>query len=665
MPSPIDPTAIYHLVGVAEPHLSPDGHLLAFVRSQVDREAMTTRSQIMLMSLPGGAARSFTQGTRDAQPRFSPDGRHLAFLRPDAQKRRQIWVMPVDGGEARQLTTAEGDISEFTWSPDGQRLAFVADVDPDRLPEGHDRTKEPQVKVVRRIRYRADTVGWRGDAHRHLFTVGLDGGPARQITAGDGDDVAPAWSPDGTRIAFLSGRRPDRDLRAGTEAYVVPTEGGEPECWSGSLALVDAVAWSPHGDRLVVAGSDDPDAVIGGQAWLFALAPGTAPRRMTDDAVRPATGFRPTVPEPELRWTADGHVLFLADARGQSYLSQVPVAGGPVRTVAGGGFLAAGLSLDAQAAHAVIAAAPPDSPGALYYVEVSGGAVRRLTAYNQEYFAQHPPARLEKFTFQRSGWDIEARLWLPPDFDPQQRFPLVLDIHGGPHGAFYDAFNLTHQILATAGYLVLAVNPRGSATYGEAFTRAVLGDWGGEDYLDLMAAVDLVASRPEVDRARLGVHGYSYGGFMTLWTVGHTDRFRAAVSGAPCTDLASMYGTSDIGVSFGEIQWGGPRAVAFAGYVARSPLSYAAQVQTPVLLLHGEADVRCPIEQSEQYFVALKRLGKDVEFVRFPECSHLFLRAGHPRMREEYYRRVLAWFDRYLKAESVPAAEAAAMPGSP
>ena len=195
---------------------------------------------------------------------------------------------------------------------------------------------------------------------------------------------------------------------------------------------------------------------------------------------------------------------------------------------------------------------------------------------------------------------------------------------------------------------MLAVNPRGSSTYGKEFMMAVLGDWGGEDYQDLMAAVDEVAARPYVDESRLGVHGYSYGGFMSSWMVGHTDRFKAAVVGAPCIDLYSMYGTSDIGVSFGEAQWSGTLVDAAQELVKHSPITYAANVNTPVLLLHGEADARCPIAQSEAYFVVLKRLGKEVEFVRFPDCSHLFPRMGHPKMREEYLARTLGWFDRWL-----------------
>jgi dipeptidyl aminopeptidase/acylaminoacyl peptidase len=648
MSQPIGPDAIYHLVSVTDPHLTPNGEHLAFVQSWIDRDAMEGRSHIMLMTLSDGRTQAFTQGMRDAYPRFSPDGRYLAFLRQDDRRQRQIWVIPLHGGEARQLTHAAAGVAEFSWSPNGQRLVFVADVDPDLPPEGHDAKKDPRVKVVRHLRYRYDTLGWRGNAHRHLFLIDISDGEAGQLTDGDWDDLSPVWSPDGRYIAFISGRRDERDIRAYNEVYVVPASGGQPACWSGDLYSIGALAWSPDSNRLVVVASDDPRGSAGYQGWLFALESAQAPRRITDDSFRPATGFYPIMSAPELRWTADGRLLLLGDARGESFVYELPVAGGSARPLAGGSLQATALTLDHEARRLVLAATPPDSPGALYLVETSLGTLQCLTEDNSAYLAEHPPARLEKFTIRRQDLDIECRLWLPPGFVPSQRYPLVLDIHGGPNAAFYDAFNLTQQVLATAGFLVLAVNPRGSTTYGNTFTMAVLGDWGGEDYHDLMAAVDAVAERPYVDATRLGVHGYSYGGFMTAWIIGHTSRFTAAVVGAPCIDLPSMYGTSDIGVSFGEVQWHGTRWEALALALERSPLTYAPAVETPVLLLHGEADLRCPIEQGEQYFVALKRHGKEVEFVRFPDCSHLFLRVGHPKMREEYLSRVLAWFQRHL-----------------
>ncbi len=647
MPKPIGPDAWYHIKGVSEPSLSPDGRRLAYVLSWFDGPTSDLRSRLMMMRLPEGDSVEFTQGKKDAGPWFSPDGRLIAFLRPDERNVPQVWLMGADGGEARQLTSNPGRVSEIAWAPDSRRIAYVADVDPEPLNGAG-----PHVKVVRHIRYRADTLGWRGDAHRHVFVIDISGRDSRQVTDGDWDDMNPSWSADGQHIAFISGRREDADIRALTETYVVPAGGGTPEMWSDGLAAVAAIMWSPDGKRLVVAGAESPDYwTMLNQSFLYVLEPGRKPRRITDDSVKPVTGFPPIAKPPKLRWTPDGRILFLGDARGQSFVFSVPAEGGELRPIAGGKAQASAASFDREGKIAAVVAATVESPGDMYLVDIASGAKTQVTEYNRAYLSEHTPGYMSKWSIKRGAYDVECRLLMPPDFDESKRYPLVLDVHGGPNSAFYDAFNPVQQILATAGYLVLAVNPRGSSTYGDEFMRAVIEDWGGEDYLDQMAAVDAVCKRRYVDAERIGVHGYSYGGFMSAWMVAHTDRFKAAVVGAPVVDLPSMYGTSDIGVSFGEYQWGGTRHEQLQKYIERSPITYAPNIKTPVLLLHGEADYRCPIEQSELYFTVLKRLGKTVEFVRFPGCSHLFLRAGHPKMRQEYAARVLAWFDKYLKGE--------------
>jgi dipeptidyl aminopeptidase/acylaminoacyl peptidase len=652
MTSPIMPDYIYSLTSVSAPSLSPDGTRLAFVRSRVDRETMETRSQVMMMALPEGEATPFTGGPSDGTPRFSPDGQSLAFIRSDADGRQQLWMIPAFGGEGLQLTSVPGGVTEPAWSPDSRSIVFVSDVDPDRPPDGHDPKKDPMVRVVRRIRYRADTIGWRGDAFRHLFVVDTGTGEVRQLTDDEGEDSSPAWSPDGTEIAFISDRGDGRDFVYGSGAYVVSATGGEPELWSDGLSSVSALTWSPDGARLAAAGSDDPDVSEGWQSWVFVLEPGSAPERLTDDSIKPATGSAPVTPPPEMRWTDDGLIRFLADAKGESGLYEVSEARGDQRRLVGGGALFSAVAFAAETRRVVVVSIPPRSSGELWLYGPEGGTRRSLVEYNDDYFDAHPAARLEKFSISRGGKEIELRLFMPPGFDVSQRYPMVLDIHGGPHGVFSDTFSPIQQVLATNGYIVLAVNPRGSSTYGAGFMKAVLRDWGGEDYLDIMAAVDEVSSRPYVDESRLGVTGYSYGGFMSSWIVGHDSRFGAAVVGAPVTNLSSFYGTSDIGVRFGEVQLGGMRKDSVDIFLERSPLTYAPNVETPVLLLHGEADVRCPIEQSEQYFVTLKRLGKEVEFVRFPGCSHSLLSKGHPRMREEYLSRMLAWFDDHLSAEA-------------
>ena len=652
MSTPIIPDLVYQLTSVSDPALSPDGSRLAYARSWVevaDDGNSQSRSRLMMIDLDSGRNREFTQGTRDSAPKFSPTGESLAFLRGNDAGVRQVWVMDAAGGEARQVTHAPKGTADYAWSPDSGRLVYSADTGQNADPNADVGVAAgPQVTVVGRVRYRYDTLGWRGDSHFHLFVIDVAGGEAVQLTDGDWDDNSPVWSPDGSRIAFVSGRREDRDLRALSEVYVVPAGGGGPEMWSQGLYSVGAVAWSPDSQRLAAVASDAPEGMVLWQGWLYVLEPGREPRRVTTDSMRPTLGMPPLSRQPELRWTGGEKIVFLGESHGASYLYRAAADGSDVETLWGGSGQATSVSMDREGKRAAAAVSTPASPADIVEIDIETGKAKPLTAENTGYLEEHPAARLEKFWIERPGFRIECRLLFPSGFDDSRTYPLVLDIHGGPNGAFYDSFVPAQQVLATAGYLVLAVNPRGSSTYGAEFMMAVLNDWGGEDYQDLMAAVDLVCERPYVDGSRLGIHGYSYGGFMTSWSIGHTGRFRAAVVGAPCIDLYSMYGTSDIGISFGEPQWGGSLVDAAANLLEHSPISYVANVNTPVLLLHGEDDARCPISQSEEYFTVLKRLGKEVEFVRFPGCSHQFPRLGHPRMREEYLARTLAWFEKYL-----------------
>ncbi len=647
MASSITPDLVYQLVNVSGPDISADGSKVVFVKSCVDGDTGEDCSQVQMLDLNSGSSASFTHGPKDGNPQFSSDGESLAFLRPDDKDRRQVWVMKTNGGEAVQITSLRGGVSDFAWAPDGQRIAAVSNVDPDQPEDGHDPKKDPRVKVVNRIKYRHDVLGWRGDGHRQIFVVEV-GGEASQLTQGDYENYAPVWSPDSSRIAFISERSEDKDLFDYSQAYVVSANGGEPALWSAGLHTIAALGWSPDGGKLIAVGSDVENGSASYQGWLYVIQPGQEPKRLTDDTIKPVAGFPPQGPFTKMVWTDDGVLYFLADARGESFLCSVPVDGGEVKRIYGGGAQLTASSLSADASKAVLLSVSPGSPGDIHLVDVANGSGNQLTDYNREYLQEHPPAKQSKFQLARAGYDIESRVLLPPGFDESKVYPMVLEIHGGPNGVFMDAFSTLHQVLATAGYIVLAVNPRGSSTYGGDFTMAVLNDWGGEDYLDIMQAVDEMVSKPYVDESRLGVHGYSYGGYMTSWTVGHTDRFKASVVGAPCIDLSSMAGTSDIGISFGEKQWGGRRDVVFDEMMKRSPITYAPQVNTPVLLLHGETDYRCPIGQSEQYFVSLKRLGKEVEFVRFPDGAHGFRNSGHPKMRKEYLQRVLDWFNRYL-----------------
>ena len=635
----LKPADIHRLRQVSSPALAPNGDDLVYVESSICPDPMAPQSRLMLIQVSTGRCRALTAGPKDSSPQFAPDGGTIAFLRPGPDK-AQLWLLPTSAGEAVQLTHLPGGVREFAWAPDCRRLAVVSRVDPDALPEGE--ADFPQTQVVRRIRYRDDGDGWRGDAFSQLFAIDVDGAEPRQLTTGEGDHIAPVWSPDGDRIAYISDEVENRDFSRHSQVCALPATGGQPELWSKGLTRVGSVAWSPDGRRLAAAGSHDGDIWDPRQSWLYVLEAGRPYRQLAGDT------YTVVQPLPEHCWTGDDHLVYIADRAGESHLCRIPASGGEQEAIAGGGQTFTAPTVAGQ--RTVVVAAAPDVPGELCAIDLLSSAASHLTRVNGEFLQSHPAATVEKLSFARKSCSIQARLLFPAGFDASRQYPLVLDIHGGPNGRFSDSYDVAQQMLTGAGYLVLAVNPRGSSSYGPEFLKAVLGDWGGEDFLDLMGAVDLVCQRPYVDADRLGVHGYSYGGFMSSWIIGRQHRFKAAVIGAPCINLHSMYGTSDIGVSFGENQWGGSSLASTDALVARSPLTYASAVTTPALLMHGEVDYRCPIEQSEQFFVALKRQGKTVELVRFPDGSHNFRTAAHPKLREEYYRRMVDWFERFFAA---------------
>jgi dipeptidyl aminopeptidase/acylaminoacyl peptidase len=634
----ITPDHIFDLTSVSEPSLSPDGSTLVFVKITVDRETMTRESRIMVSSQPFDEKSALTDGTSDSSPTISPDGAKVAFLRSDERGKKQICMSDLSGGEPRQVSDLPGGTSEPAWSPNGNSIAVVSSVDPDN----RDDTWFPKTKVVRRIRYRHDHRGYTGDAFRQVFVIDTESRDARQITDGEGDNLSPTWSPDGKSIAFISDDLKDRDFTTNTQAKVVSLSSGETMSWSADLPYIWSVAWSPDGNALAAIGCHDPEMWDPRSAWLYVLKKGQPAQRITDGLYTP-------VPDCGLRWTNDSRIVFVGVHRGEYFLCTIRTDGADFKLITPGGVQFDGLTVNADATDAVLVVESPDSHTELAQVRLDTGSGRTLTSYNSKYFEGHPPvASVEKFAIIRGGFGIESRVLFPPDFNDSQKYPVVLDIHGGPNGRFSDNFDPVHQILATHGYIVLAVNPRGSSTYSPEFTKSVLGDWGGEDFSDILASVDELAKRPYIDEDRMAVHGFSYGGFMSGWIVGHDTRFKAAIVGAMCANLHSMYGTSDIGTSFGEINWGGVYTEARDKLLEHSPITYAPNVETPVLLLHGEADLRCPIEQSEQYFVALKRLGKIVEFVRFPDSPHGFRKAGHPKLIVEYYEYLLGWLERYV-----------------
>ena len=630
--SGMDPKDLHGLTGVADPRVSPDGERVAYVVWEIDREANTYRSTVWLASVDGAAPpRAITSGTkRDGTPRWSPDGRWLAFTSDREGDHAQLYVMPVDGpGEASKLTDLKESVGQLSWAPDGSAIAFSARVPDEASQETDDAKRRP--RRISRLWYKLDGEGWTIDRPRHLFVASVDGsGEPRQLTHGDHEDSAPAWSPGGAHIAFISARHTDWDLTTVNDLFLVPSEGGEPERITHTDAYLDAPAWSPDGTRLALHLTQDQfDEPRHGQIAVIDVD-------SRERTMLTASLDRNCAPYPPLRepaWDGADRILFALEDRGTVPVFAVAAQGGspPEPVVAATASCVTGY--DVAVGVVVHSRTDPTSFSELFIGD------RRVTDVGSRFLVDHPPLAPEEFTaVSPDGTEVQAWIMRPAGLAPGERVPTVLNIHGGPFTQYGQRFFDEFQVYAGAGYAVLFANPRGSSGYSEEFGRAIRGPvaggagWGGVDAEDLMAVVDEAIERFDVvDPERLGVMGGSYGGFMTSWLVGHSDRFRCAISERAVNDMASEDGTADFAGFFrgyvGATFWDAPEA-----YANISPLTYAKNITTPLLIMHSEDDLRCPIGQAEELFTVLRWLKRDVELVRFPAEGHELTRAAAPRI---------------------------------
>jgi dipeptidyl aminopeptidase/acylaminoacyl peptidase len=641
------PGDVYELTGVGDPRISPDGATVAFVVWSIDREANDYRSSVWVAPTDASAPpRRITFGDkRDAEPRWSPDGAMLAFTSNRASEKKQLYVLPMDvPGEPRKLTDLKEDVKAPRWSPDGSRLVFESRVpEPDALEE--DERKRPP-RRIRRLQFKLDNEGWTAERPHHLFVVGVEGGEPRQLTSGDFEDTTPTWSPDGRRIAFASARHEDWDTTLDADIYLVDADGGEPERLTGLDGYCSAPAWSPDGTKI---------------AYLFTPDVMNEPRHGRVATVEVATGERRILaeeldrncaPYPEIRepaWQNDALVFAIED-RGNVHLYRVRADGtGDPEPVVSGELAVTGY--DVAGSTIIHSATSPTTLSELY------AGHHQLTDVSRSFLESREVAAPERFTaISPDGAEVEAWIMRPVGFEAGKTYPLLLSIHGGPFTQYGNRFFDEFQVYAGAGYTVLYSNPRGSSGYTEEWGRAIRGPikdgpgWGSVDYQDLMAVVDEAVKRFDfVDPDRMGVMGGSYGGYMTSWIVGHTDRFRCAISERAVNNMLSEDGTDDFMGFFkstlGAAAWEAPEE-----YLRVSPWSYAKDMTTPLLLIHSEDDLRCPIGQAEELFVVLRSLKREVELLRFPGEGHELSRSGSPVHRVQRFEAIVEWLDRYLKS---------------
>ena len=655
----ITPEDYFAFEFLSDPHISPDGKLVAYVVTKIDR-AQNRRNSLIWMVATDGAKPpwQFTTSPQSANsPRWSPDGRALAFMssRPSEGQgagaaagntepaRSQVYLLSMSGGEARRVTNLKNGVNSFQWSPDGNQLVVVSRSGPsDSRTESKDRS---DVRHYKNNSYKFNDTGWFDDRRSHLWVVEVKSGAAKQLTEGDNwNDNDPQWSPDGTRIAFVSNRSgKEFDGNRNTDVWLISATGGELTKISDHDESDNNPRWSPDGRTIAFTGEvhdrDHP------KVWL-APATGDAPSVLAANGLDLIPGG--------LEWSEDGKsIYFESGVKGEFQVFKIDLAKKTSAQITSGPRAVRNADFNAKTNTRVYMVNDFKHLDDLYVSDLNGAKERKLTNLNESLWKQLQLAEVERFTYKSADdWDVDAFVVKPIGWQEGRKYPLVLSVHGGPAGQYGVDWYHEFQVYAAKGYAVLFTNPRGSTGYGQKFERGIVGEWGGKDYIDVMNGVDAALKRyPWIDSERMGVTGGSYGGFMTNWIVGHTNRFKAAVTLRSVVNFISDEGTRD-GAYGHTPDFGGDLFERFDLYWDRSPLKYAKNVKTPILILHSDNDFRVPLEQGEQWFRALKHYGATAEIVMFPRENHNLTRTGEPKHLVESLNWQLYWFDRFLNGNA-------------
>lgn len=655
----IETNDLFRLKSLTDPQWDKHSRKFAYVQTTMSEEENAYQSTIYVGSLDG-QAKPFTSGKgRSTSPRWSPDGSRLAFVSTRNEK-AQIYVMPVDGGEAEQVTFCKNGAGGPVWSPCGTKLLFSTAVESEEdLREGaktEDKKKKPEPMVVEKLRYKSDAKGFLDKKNDHLAVLDLKTKEITLLTHGDRDYGSPAWSPDGRHVAFVANLEEDPDEVLVSDVYVMDIDSKEKRKVTHSNGFFSTITWSPDGAFLGFLGHEKEfQSATLTRVWVYSVESEDLQcltENLDIEVGDVAIGdFHSGNVNPGLMWTEDseGFYFVMSDQGGTGiYYGSIDGAMYPIHLP---GEHVYAVSIQTDTHEAIVGISNSSDPGELYHVDFRSQKSEQLTHVNKAWKEEVEISVAEPISFKApDGWDVHGWIMKPAGFEEGKKYPTILEVHGGPHAMYANTYFHEFQMLTAQGFVVLFTNPRGSHGYGQEFVDAVRGDYGGKDYIDVMSAMDYALETFDfIDEKNLGITGGSYGGFMTNWAVGHTDRFKAAVTQRSISNWLSFYGVSDIGYYFSEWEVKGNMGDKVEKLWEHSPIKYVANVNTPLLILHGEKDYRCPIEQAEQLFIALKKQGKTTKFVRFPDSNHELSRSGNPALRIHRLNHIKNWFVEYLE----------------
>jgi acylaminoacyl-peptidase len=657
------PADVFQLEFAGDPQISPDGSQIVYVRSSNDIMSDRTRGEIWILNFDGSEHRPLITGPANySAPRWSPDGSQLLYVSTDRNERRQLFLRWMDTGETAKLTNLQRSPGGLSWSPDGSRIAFsmFMPMSPEpfatlpRKPEGADWA--PPATTYERLIYRRDGQGFLRQGQQHLFVIPVEGGTPRQLTHGPyNHGGTPSWTPDGQYLLISANRRENWEYQTGNrEVYEVAVSDGSVRPLTDRLGPDNSPIVSPDGSLIAYTGFDDRYQGFQITELYVMNRDGSGARSLTDGLDR-SVG--------QARWSADGRGLFFQySTEGNSKVAYVTLDGSVRELATDLGGLSIGRPYSggsysvARNGRFAFTHSRPDHPSDVA-VGGPGQETRRLTALNEDLFGHKELGQVEEIWYESSydGRRIQGWIVKPPGFDPNRKYPLILEIHGGPFANYGDRFSAEIQLYAAAGYVVLYTNPRGSTSYGEEFGNLIHHAYPGDDFHDLMSGVDAVIEQGFVDEDQLFVTGGSGGGVLSSWIVGHTDRFAGAAVQKPVINWYSWVLTADMGGRaaeywFPSLPWEDPDH-----YLSRSPIQFVGNVKTPTMLITGEVDWRTPMSESEQFYQALKIREIDAALVRIPEASHGI--AARPSHLISKVAHILAWFERYRTKDEVAAQE--------